>query len=89
MASKSEQAEAFTASLPKAGMEGTVSNFLKGSTLQGKIQLKSGGMSGVKSYAGYVTKGDKRYAVALIANNYAGEGSTIMKEMEKLLLGLF
>lgn len=89
MATKSEQRDAFIASLPKAGLEGSVANFLKGSSLQGRTVLKSGGVSRVRSYAGYITKGDKRYAVVLIANNFAGTDAGIRKEMEKLLLSLF
>jgi D-alanyl-D-alanine carboxypeptidase/D-alanyl-D-alanine-endopeptidase (penicillin-binding protein 4) len=89
MATKSKQADAFAASLPKAGLEGTVAGFLKGSALQGKALLKSGGMSRVRSYAGYITQGDKRYAVALIANNYSGENRAVLAGMENLFYGLF
>jgi D-alanyl-D-alanine carboxypeptidase/D-alanyl-D-alanine-endopeptidase (penicillin-binding protein 4) len=89
MATQSEQANAFIASLPRAGIEGSVANFLKGSSLQGRTLLKSGAMSRVRSYAGYITKGDKRYAVVLIANNFAGSDAVIRKEMGKLLLSLF
>jgi D-alanyl-D-alanine carboxypeptidase/D-alanyl-D-alanine-endopeptidase (penicillin-binding protein 4) len=89
MATQSEQSDAFMASLPKAGIEGSVANFLKGSSLQGRTVLKSGAMSRVRSYAGYITKGDKRYAVVLIANNFAGTDAVMRKEMERLLLSLF
>lgn len=61
MATKSDYAEAFIESLPQAGIEGSVRNFLKGSGLQGKARLKSGGITGVRSYAGYITK--RRQAV--------------------------
>jgi D-alanyl-D-alanine carboxypeptidase/D-alanyl-D-alanine-endopeptidase (penicillin-binding protein 4) len=89
MATKSRLSAAFVASLPKAGQEGSVANFLKASPLQGKALLKSGGMSRVRAYAGYITQGDKRYAVALIANSYAGENRTLLAGLEKLLLSLF
>lgn len=89
MATKSEQSDAFVASLPKAGQEGSVANFLKGTSLQGTALLKSGGMSRVRSYAGYITKGDKKYAVAIFVNNFNGETRFIVKDIERLLQGLF
>ena len=52
MATESAVSDAFIASLPQAGIEGSVRNFLKGSKLQGKAHLKSGGITGVRSYAG-------------------------------------
>jgi D-alanyl-D-alanine carboxypeptidase/D-alanyl-D-alanine-endopeptidase (penicillin-binding protein 4) len=89
MATRSQYSAAFTASLPKAGMEGTVAGFLKGTSLQGKAALKSGSMSRVRAYAGYVAKSNKQYAVVMIVNNYSGDGSAIAAKMEKLLLALF
>ncbi|MDR1356240.1 MAG: D-alanyl-D-alanine carboxypeptidase/D-alanyl-D-alanine-endopeptidase [Tannerellaceae bacterium] len=89
MATRSSQSDAFIASLPKAGMEGTVAGILKGTDLQGKALLKSGGVSRVRAYGGYITKGNKRYAVALFANNYSCSMQEITKEIEALLLALF
>lgn len=89
MATESPAAEAFIASLPQSGLEGSVRNFLKGTDLQGKARLKSGSMSRVKAYAGYIQKGGKRYAVALLVNNYAGEGRAMTKKIEQLLTALF
>ena len=71
MATESAVSDAFIASLPQAGIEGSVRNFLKGSKLQGKAHLKSGGITGVRSYAGYITKDGKTYAVAVFSNNYS------------------
>jgi D-alanyl-D-alanine carboxypeptidase/D-alanyl-D-alanine-endopeptidase (penicillin-binding protein 4) len=89
MATKSGQSDAFIASLPKAGMEGTVAGILKGSALEGKALLKSGGMSRVRTYAGFITKGNKHYAVALFTCNYSCTMQEITQEIEKLLLALF
>lgn len=89
MATQSENSEAFIQSLPQPGIDGTVRNFLKGSRLQGKTRLKSGGMSRIKSYAGYITKGGKRYAIALIVNNYACDSRVLNRDLEELLLKLF
>lgn len=89
MASESEAKDAFVASLPQAGVEGSVRNMLKGSRLQGKARLKSGGITGVRSYAGYITKDGKTYAVAVFSNNYSCSMGQMTKALEKLLLQLF
>ena len=89
MATESAVSDAFIASLPQAGIEGSVRNFLKGSKLQGKAQLKSGGITGVRSYAGYITKDGKTYAVAVFSNNYSCPMSRMTGALEKLLLQLF
>lgn len=89
MATRSEVSEAFIRSLPQAGVEGSVRNFLKGSRLQGKVRLKSGSMSRVKGYAGYIDHNGKRYAIALFVNNYACEGRAMNRALEELLLKLF
>ena len=89
MATESAVSDAFIASLPQAGIEGSVRNFLKGSKLQGKARLKSGGLTGVRSYAGYITKDGKTYAVAVFSNNYSCSMSRMTGALEKLLLQLF
>ncbi|GAB6394035.1 MAG: D-alanyl-D-alanine carboxypeptidase/D-alanyl-D-alanine-endopeptidase [Bacteroidales bacterium] len=89
MATKSEQSGAFVSSLPTAGLEGSVASFLKGSALQGRAKLKSGGMKRIRAYAGYITQGDKRYAVCLLLNNYSGGERSAGAAIENLLLSLF
>lgn len=89
MATESAVSDAFIASLPQAGIEGSVRNFLKGSKLQGKAHLKSGGITGVRSYAGYITKDGKTYAIAVFSNNYSCPMSRMTRALEKLLLQLF
>ena len=89
MATESAVSDAFIASLPQAGIEGSVRTFLKGSKLQGKAHLKSGGITGVRSYAGYITKDGKTYAVAVFSNNYSCPMSRMTRALEKLLLQLF
>lgn len=89
MKNGSSNRTAFSTSLPKVGVAGSVRNFLKGSALQGKASLKSGSMSRVKGYAGYVETGGHSYAVALFVNNYACDGREMTRLIERLLLGLF
>jgi D-alanyl-D-alanine carboxypeptidase/D-alanyl-D-alanine-endopeptidase (penicillin-binding protein 4) len=89
MATRSDVSKTFVESIPRAGMEGTVKNMLKGSSLQGKIRLKSGSMSRVRSYAGYATKEDKQYAIAILVNNFSCKQNRIKTDIEQLLLSLF
>jgi D-alanyl-D-alanine carboxypeptidase/D-alanyl-D-alanine-endopeptidase (penicillin-binding protein 4) len=89
MATQSDQKDVFAASLPQAGLEGTVAALFKGSPLVGKALLKSGGMSRVRTYAGYITKGNEPYAVALFTHDYSCTMQEITKEIETLFLSLF
>lgn len=89
MADSSNVSEAYINSFPKAGMEGSVRNFLKGTALQGKARIKSGSMSRVKGYAGYVSQGEKRYAIAIFVNNYSCDGRHMTQALERLLVSLF
>ncbi|MDO4754741.1 MAG: D-alanyl-D-alanine carboxypeptidase/D-alanyl-D-alanine-endopeptidase, partial [Parabacteroides sp.] len=63
-------------------------SFLKGTPLQGKAYLKSGGITGVRCYAGYIHKDDKTYAVAVLSNNYSCSMRQMTKDLEKLLVRL-
>ena len=89
MAKKSAVSKTFIESLPRAGREGSVASFLTGSTLQGNARLKSGSMSRVRSYAGYVSKENKRYVVAVIVNNFSCEQNQMRSDIEQLFISLF
>ncbi|MCX6308191.1 MAG: D-alanyl-D-alanine carboxypeptidase/D-alanyl-D-alanine-endopeptidase, partial [Bacteroidia bacterium] len=78
----------FEQSLPLTGMEGTVSSFLKGTPLEGKLRLKSGSNQVVNSYAGYYRKNGKSYALVMMVNNANASRSQIRKDMETFLLSL-
>jgi D-alanyl-D-alanine carboxypeptidase/D-alanyl-D-alanine-endopeptidase (penicillin-binding protein 4) len=81
--------DAFYQSLPIAGKEGTVMTFLKKTPLEGKARLKSGSITHVQSYSGYVEKGNNRYAFSLIVNNFTGKRADLREAMEELLINLF
>ena len=80
---------AFYQSLPIAGKEGTVVSFLKTSVLEGKARVKSGSMTNVCSYAGYIDFKGKKYVFTIIINNFKGNRSQLRKEIGKLLVGYF
>lgn len=78
----------FTNLLPVAGKEGTVANFLIETPLSENAKIKSGSMTGVQSYAGYIDKDGKKIAFAVVVNHWNGTRQQLRKEMEKLLNGM-
>jgi D-alanyl-D-alanine carboxypeptidase/D-alanyl-D-alanine-endopeptidase (penicillin-binding protein 4) len=88
MSQKSDVFIPFFNSLPQVGADGTVRSFLKGSALEGN-RLKSGSMSSVQCYGGYIAKEDRQYAVALLVNNFSGKNREIRIAIETLFLSLF
>jgi len=78
--------ESFVNSLPIAGESGTVKSFLKNSVLNGNVRCKSGSMTGVRSYAGYINNtSGKKFAFAIIINNADAKGSEVKKKIEDLI----
>ena len=89
MKKKSLSFEAYYRSIPLAGKEGTVTSFLKGTSLERKARIKSGSIANVQSYAGYIEHNGKQYAFALIVSNFTGQRAELRKQMERLLLSFF
>lgn len=87
-ANKSDNKDVFVASLPIAGESGTVKKLLKGTRLQGKVQAKSGSIFDVQCFAGYINWKNKKYAFAVLVNNYTGSRKDVVDEIEKLLLSV-
>lgn len=85
---KSPNWDDFYQSLPRAGREGTVGSFLYRTKLQDKARLKSGSLSGVQCYSGYIMYGDKEYAVTVMVNNFACKRKEVKNQIEEWLLDL-
>jgi D-alanyl-D-alanine carboxypeptidase/D-alanyl-D-alanine-endopeptidase (penicillin-binding protein 4) len=84
---QSKNKELFMNSLPVAGKSGTMRNMCKGTAASGKVKAKSGTMTRVKSYAGYVTtKNKKNIAFALIVNNFNCSSFKMKKKIEKIMI---
>ncbi|NDB33928.1 MAG: D-alanyl-D-alanine carboxypeptidase/D-alanyl-D-alanine-endopeptidase [Flavobacteriia bacterium] len=78
--------EEFKNSLPIAGVSGTLKELCKEQPCQGKVVAKSGTMTGIKSYAGYIfTASGKELAFAFISSGYTCSQSTVKAKMEVLL----
>lgn len=83
---QSKNKEVFKATLPIAGISGTLSDVCRNQTGHGRVFAKSGTMSRIKSYAGYVdTKSGKKLAFAIIFNNYNCSNSYLMNIIEKFM----
>ncbi len=78
--------DSFLQTLPRAGREGTVRKLLKGTRLEGKAYLKSGSISGVQCYAGYIIDGNNSYSLVVMANNIVGRRRNCVAEIERLIL---
>lgn len=88
MAQKSENREGFFNSLPNAGngtLSGFSTEFFPGETLK----TKSGSMTRVRCYAGYLkSDSDKKIAFTIMFNHFSGSQSKLIKEIEDLLFSI-
>jgi D-alanyl-D-alanine carboxypeptidase/D-alanyl-D-alanine-endopeptidase (penicillin-binding protein 4) len=76
----------FKETLPVAGKSGTISSLCKGQVGEGRIFAKSGTISKVKAYAGYVySKSGKKLAFSISVNNYNGSSAELQEKIEKVL----
>jgi D-alanyl-D-alanine carboxypeptidase/D-alanyl-D-alanine-endopeptidase (penicillin-binding protein 4) len=76
----------FYASLPDAGKEGTLKNYFKDLLFESRLVAKSGSMTRVRSYAGYIkTISGKDLIFCIIVNNYSGPAQKIVAGIEEIL----
>jgi D-alanyl-D-alanine carboxypeptidase/D-alanyl-D-alanine-endopeptidase (penicillin-binding protein 4) len=76
----------FFASLPDAGKEGTLKNYFKDPLFESGLKAKSGSMTRVRSYAGYIkTSSGKDLIFCIIVNNYSGSSKNIIAHIEEIL----
>jgi len=87
IAYNSAYSDGFVSSLPLSGVNGTVKKFLNNTRLQGKIRVKSGSMTGVRSYAGYyINAKNEPVAFCFMLNDFIEKDSVIIREIEQLFL---
>ena len=88
MERKSENREAFLNSLPSAG-NGTIKSFSADSFPQNTLKAKSGSMTRVRCYSGYLQlDSGKRVAFSIMFNHFSGSSSKLINEIENLLLSI-
>ena len=78
--------EDFSKSMALAGENGTVKNMLMDLPSGTKVRVKTGSMTGVRAYAGYVVKpSGEKYSFAIIANDYECTGPQMRAKLEKII----
>lgn len=76
----------FYVSLPDAGKEGTLKNFFRDPVFDSKIKAKSGSMTRVRSYAGYLrTQSGRDLVFCIIFNNFSGPPQKTVSGIEGIL----
>jgi serine-type D-Ala-D-Ala carboxypeptidase/endopeptidase (penicillin-binding protein 4) len=86
MKSKSKNFKVFLESLPAAGNEGSLKNNFKNPAFEGRLYAKSGSMTRVRSYAGYLKAASgKDLIFCIIVNNFEGSSSEIITRIEEIL----
>jgi len=88
MKEKSKYYNNFYQSLSVSGENGTLKTILEKTPLKGKIHAKSGSMSRVKAYVGYIELNNQTLAFALLVNNANGTAKEITKKMEEFFLNV-
>jgi D-alanyl-D-alanine carboxypeptidase/D-alanyl-D-alanine-endopeptidase (penicillin-binding protein 4) len=79
----------FYASLPISATNGTLAPLCKEKICAGKVVAKSGTMTRVKSYAGYVNAiSGKKIAFAIVINNFNSDGLVLREKLEAILNAL-
>lgn len=83
--------DTYVSLFPLAGKEGTLRNFLRNTPLDSYMALKTGSMSGIQCYAGYLL--DDRFApthsVVVMANSLPEGRQAFRDALSALLLNLF
>lgn len=88
MYNQSNYSKEFYATLPTAGSDGTLKNFMKNTKYEGKIHAKSGSIGGVQCFAGYLIDGNKKYAFTIMVNKFTGSRSDVRKGIESFISSL-
>lgn len=87
---KHAEAEAFCASLPIAGVDGSLRSRMKGTAAQGNVRAKTGSLRWAASLSGYATSAaGERLAFSLMLNRYAPpEGRSARAELDTIAVWL-
>jgi serine-type D-Ala-D-Ala carboxypeptidase/endopeptidase (penicillin-binding protein 4) len=70
--------DAFAATLPVAGKDGTLSTRMRGSRAEGNALAKTGSIANVRSLSGYVrTRDDEPLVFAILSNDFVIPAATV------------
>ena len=81
----SRDSEVFRASLPAAGVSGTMRSYFRSDLFRGRVIAKTGSIGSVRSFAGYViTNSGRTLAFTMIANGFTVPWRQVTNNMEKI-----
>jgi len=88
--SRSENKEAWFASLPVSGQSGTLKSLCPKTELEGRIHAKSGTIAGTKNFAGYIDmpNGDT-WVFAILINSAPGKAKHIQTVIQQYLIDVY
>ncbi len=80
----------FISTLPIGGKSGTLKTMFKNTDLVGKVYAKSGSMSAVKAYSGYIFINDDKNPIifSIIFNNFTLKSNNIKAKIQQLIVRL-
>lgn len=86
MKNKSASFNEFFTSLPEAGRAGTLARYFKDPVFESRLRAKSGSITRVRCYAGYLgTISGRDLTFSIMINNYSGSSRTIISGIEEIL----
>ncbi|MBX9852671.1 MAG: D-alanyl-D-alanine carboxypeptidase/D-alanyl-D-alanine-endopeptidase [Cytophagaceae bacterium] len=85
--SKDSSFAVFLQSLPVAGQSGTISKFCKGTKAENNVSAKSGSLTRVICFTGYVKAKNGSYnSFSILINNFEGTTSQVIPKIEKIVV---
>ena len=79
----------FVTALPLAGVDGTLSDRMKGTPAAGNVRAKTGTMSNIRSLAGYAkTRDGEALAFVAMINNFEGTGAAANQALDAIAITL-
>ncbi|HKK80758.1 MAG TPA: D-alanyl-D-alanine carboxypeptidase/D-alanyl-D-alanine-endopeptidase, partial [Prolixibacteraceae bacterium] len=90
MINYSQNADVFEKSVPLTGLQGTQKYYFQNSFLKGKARAKSGSMTHVRSFAGYMNTEKKTpVAFTIMVNNFNCGSFTMAHKIEKIIEAIY
>lgn len=85
---QSDYYDRFIDYFPKAGVDGTMRNFMGDTKFKGRLAMKTGSVNAVQCYAGYLTDDDgtATHVVVIMINNFYCTRAELKTALRKLLL---
>ncbi|MDE6286789.1 MAG: D-alanyl-D-alanine carboxypeptidase, partial [Muribaculaceae bacterium] len=88
---RSPYGEIFPSMLPRAGVNGTMKSFMAKTPLKGRLALKTGSVSAVQCYAGYLLDDESKptHVVVIMVNSFYCPRGRLREAISKYLLSTF